>query len=316
LAWCESATIRMNRFEGTLDLRDGRFYRVMPPLSLRTWLRNSERGRNVVGSGVGRTIGLHRLAYPSAPPHEGLRGRLQDSTPVRRSSRSRSWRALVGATYLMRAGTNWCIACIADPQLAPSRIRQRGQELRTGPATPESTQGKNGRARAGSLMREIAWLLRRAPSVAVALLPLHTNASGDFTLMSRVDWEKTEAYPELETYSMHIDGLELYMAHYAGIDERFIPFPIYHIEHSGGFQPEADGERSLGSDLARRSIPQISDAQWNDMIVGMWRTRTPLAFGQPRWGLSRSELPELDVTPSVPTELTPSEAKTSAQSRA
>jgi len=122
---------------------------------------------------------------------------------------------------------------------------------------------------------------------------LHTNASGDFTLMSAEDWSKTSGYAELEMYSMHIDGLQLYLAHYSGIRERFMPFAVYHIEHGGGFRPEAKGDESLDSNLARRAIPQTTNAQLMDWIQQMYATKQPLAFNGPDWGFAAETFPEM-----------------------
>src|SRR5262249_10127703 len=56
-----------------------------------------------------------------------------------------------------------------------------------------------------------------------ARLRLHTNACGDFTLMSREAWETVRGYPELEMFSMHIDSLLLYQAHWRGVREAYLP---------------------------------------------------------------------------------------------
>ena len=36
---------------------------------------------------------------------------------------------------------------------------------------------------------------------------LHTNACGDFTLLSAADWANLRGYSELEVFSMHLDSL-------------------------------------------------------------------------------------------------------------
>src|SRR5262249_22014218 len=60
---------------------------------------------------------------------------------------------------------------------------------------------------------------------------VHANACGDFQLMAREHFEDLRAYPELEAYSMNIDGLFGYIAAAYGIEEEALPMPIYHFEH-------------------------------------------------------------------------------------
>jgi hypothetical protein len=120
---------------------------------------------------------------------------------------------------------------------------------------------------------------------------LHTNASGDFTLMSREAWARAGGYAELEMYSMHIDGLVLYQAHYAGIREQRLPHPVYHIEHEGGFKPES---RDLAERLERAAIPQISNDQLMAWIYEMYKAKKPIAFNEDDWGFARESLPETE----------------------
>jgi hypothetical protein len=137
------------------------------------------------------------------------------------------------------------------------------------------------RARARDFMEAIEWEKSR--------LRLHTNASGDFTLMSREAWKRVGGYAEFEMYSMHIDGLVLYQAHYAGIREQRLRFPVYHIEHGDGFKPES---RDLSQRLARAAIPQISNDQLMAWIYEMYKTQKPLEFNDGEWGFAGELLPE------------------------
>jgi hypothetical protein len=317
LSWCKESTMRINRREGTLDLRDGVFYRIGPPFALMAWLRNSGSGRRLLDSTVGRAVGLRRLAYSRPIPHRGLRGRLQDSLFVHWVSNEFLWRVIMSVAAMVRyvgfrvyAFVYWVVAGFNEPQLVPSRIRKRlrriaGGVFGTAPgSSDEASTGLSARLRAFlflfvALGRQFTQLVRRkARSLVVvwkadrARLPLHTNASGDFTLMSREDWDKTRGYVEFEMYSMHIDGLQLYTAHYLRIRERFLPFPIYHIEHGGGFRPEAKGEDALDTTLARSAIPQITNDQLSEYIVEMYRARAPLPLAKADWGFAQIDLPE------------------------
>lgn len=119
---------------------------------------------------------------------------------------------------------------------------------------------------------------------------LFTNACGDFTLMSRADWFKVRAYPELECYSLHLDGLYLYLAHYAGIREIRVAHPIYHIDHSGGLKAEDPAE--LFERLRRRGLSWISDEQLHTWLMHMRRERKPLTFNDADWGYAAHSLAE------------------------
>jgi hypothetical protein len=59
---------------------------------------------------------------------------------------------------------------------------------------------------------------------------VHTNASGDFLLMSAEHWRALRGYPELGTHS-HIDSYMVYLAVAAGLRQMILPYPIYHQEH-------------------------------------------------------------------------------------
>lgn len=129
-----------------------------------------------------------------------------------------------------------------------------------------------------------AWLLRRK-------MPLHTNACGDFTLLSAEYWMKLAGNPEFPLRAMKLDGLLCYAAHYAGAREHVLgdPMRIYHLEHP----PRADG--ALVALSGRRSESpslQVSLAQYQIWVNQMRRTRRPIIFNKHRWGLADDDLPE------------------------
>ena len=55
---------------------------------------------------------------------------------------------------------------------------------------------------------------------------LHTNASGDFTLMSRQDWREVRGYPVLEAPPGRLETLLCYTAHCAGAQEEILHEPM------------------------------------------------------------------------------------------
>jgi hypothetical protein len=112
--------------------------------------------------------------------------------------------------------------------------------------------------------------------------------------MARTDWERTRAYPELQRFSMHIDGLFVYQAHYARIRERFLPYPIFHIEHGAGFRPDTSSVRELDQRLERDRIRRITDTEFLEWVVEMRSTSSPLAFNDDNWGFGSEPLTEYD----------------------
>lgn len=317
LAFCARSVIRANRREGTFDLRSGIYYRVYRQLSVRSWLRNSTIGNRLSESRAGRLLGLDKLAFAAPVPHSGFVGRFQDwavaSAIWRSRVRRELWAIVRTVRYVLFPAcvrvyqvAYWVLAGLNHPRQIPARTRRLSKRIanRIG-VTPRSTAGASG-----------AWsLLAFIGAVAIATLAwigtlfelfiqlwdyersrvrLYTNASGDFTMMAREDWMKTHGYLELEMYSMHIDGLQLYIAHYNGIRERTFPSPVFHIEHEGGFRPEATKEVSLEATLARRAIPQITMEELRDWIFEMYRTRRPPAFNRDDWGYAGVDLQETD----------------------
>jgi hypothetical protein len=134
--------------------------------------------------------------------------------------------------------------------------------------------------------------LREAVTWARALPALHTNACGDFTLMSREGWFELNAYPELHLFSMFIDSIFVYQAHWAGFKEELLPFPIYHLEHGAGFRPDRKGLKELTERLERAGIPQIDNRQFRAYAIEMYRTGRPIDFNDDGWGFAGLELPE------------------------
>jgi hypothetical protein len=89
---------------------------------------------------------------------------------------------------------------------------------------------------------------------------LHLGAPGDFTLMSKSDWERTFGYPEMISYSLHLDSLFSYIAWYNGIQEVILrkPLELFHMEHSSGSGcTPGEGEKKLMTRLEKDSIPTL-----------------------------------------------------------
>jgi len=121
---------------------------------------------------------------------------------------------------------------------------------------------------------------------------LHTNACGDFTLMSKRSWETLRGYPELEIYSLHIDSLFCFMAYYSGLKEVILStsMPVYHIDHSSGWTPESND--SLDARLSSVKLPKIQESELDDYAFQMHSNKAPIIFNQLNWGLVDDNLVE------------------------
>lgn len=132
----------------------------------------------------------------------------------------------------------------------------------------------------------------------VDLVKLHTNASGDFTLMSRDNWDAIRGYSEFEMYSFHIDSLLCYAASLDGVEEVILedPMRIYHMEHSlgSGWQPGTGGEL-LRVKLEKSGIRTLSDLELKGLVALMWLAGSPKLYNRTDgWGLADENLPETE----------------------
>jgi hypothetical protein len=66
---------------------------------------------------------------------------------------------------------------------------------------------------------------------------LHTNACGDFQLMSKHYWHLLRGYREADIIAAHVDGLLSYASYAAGVKEVELnsPMRVYHIDHDDKF---------------------------------------------------------------------------------
>lgn len=179
-------------------------------------------------------------------------------------------------------------------------LRVRARKLVARPAPPTATPAAGGIGAPATLAplgrtvhyrRRLHELWLDALRERAGVRP-HTNASGDFTLMSRDDWDRLRGYPELTVFSMHLDGLLLYLAHHADIREQQLDAPVYHIEHESGFRPDAASVDELSSRVRDAGIGAIGDRQMVEWTVEMWRRGQPLQFNSDTWGFGETELPE------------------------
>jgi len=121
---------------------------------------------------------------------------------------------------------------------------------------------------------------------------LHTNACGDFTLLSTKYWQEVRAYPEFPMRAMKLDGLLCYAAHYAGAREFILndPARIYHIDHTA----RGDGAAAALSerDSVQNKNLQISVEQYRAWVHEMVNKGAPIIFNTSDWGLAGVQLEE------------------------
>lgn len=108
--------------------------------------------------------------------------------------------------------------------------------------------------------------------------PLHTNASGDFFLMSRADWFGLRGYTELSTHA-HIDSIMCWTAKSAGLKQVILQGPerLYHQEH----------DRSLHA-----HFPETDWAPWHKRFMDALDYGVPMIANDEDWGLVGIDLAE------------------------
>jgi len=117
---------------------------------------------------------------------------------------------------------------------------------------------------------------------------LHTNAAGDFTLLSRDDWFALRGYAELPIWPMHIDLLLCYAAHHSGIRESILhePMRAYHVEHSSGAGWTPEGEALRAKRIKAKAIRELRYEYAAHLVDLMRKYNAPVTFNRSNWGLA------------------------------
>ena len=84
--------------------------------------------------------------------------------------------------------------------------------------------------------------------------PGHTEASGDFMMMSKDAWHQVRGYPEVYTY-YHIDSYGVWQAMGFGLNQVILPYPIYH-------QPHGREQHALWPKSPEKDLAKINDDTW------------------------------------------------------
>jgi hypothetical protein len=131
---------------------------------------------------------------------------------------------------------------------------------------------------------------RRLRRGVVSATMLHTNACGDFTLLAREDWHRLRGYAEFEIFSWHLDSLLIYSAFHGGAKEVVLGFPVYHIEHSGGWKPDA--AEALWRRLDEKRIAYLTNDDLFALRLQIIASGGKHVFNTEQWGLAAEDLPE------------------------
>jgi hypothetical protein len=123
---------------------------------------------------------------------------------------------------------------------------------------------------------------------------LHTNACGDFTLLSRRQWFDLRAYPEFDLFSMNLDSIFCATAHFGGAREEMLeePMRIYHIEHGTGSGWTPEGQAKLFERIAAKGLKFVDNEEVLMWTAQMGRLEAPMIFNHEDWGLAGVELKE------------------------
>lgn len=99
---------------------------------------------------------------------------------------------------------------------------------------------------------------------------LHTNASGDFQLMSRYYWHLLHSYREADIPSAYADGLLSFASYAAGVREVILknPLCLYHIDHDGKFN---DRPRVTRLPFDKWLTLPFSPLRFNNFILRVYR---------------------------------------------
>jgi hypothetical protein len=128
-------------------------------------------------------------------------------------------------------------------------------------------------------------------------LVLHTNACGDFTLLSKDNWEKLKGYPEWNMYSWHIDTVLLYQARQHRIKAQHLPtnMPIFHIEHDLGSGYSPEGANLLFERLKSKGISFLTDTDLHKLVKQQNRSKVKVTYNEDSWGMVDQTFDEIVV---------------------
>lgn len=114
---------------------------------------------------------------------------------------------------------------------------------------------------------------------------IHTNASGDFTLIDNKSWKSLRGYYEFNGYSWHLDTILLIRAYYRNFKFKIFNEKIFHINHNigSGFTP---GDKQLFKNLKEKKIKYLNDKKLN-RIKNILRNNPNYLENNLEWGCKK-----------------------------
>lgn len=151
--------------------------------------------------------------------------------------------------------------------------------------------------RVALLVSQMKQALMQLKQALMRFQRLHTNACGDFTLLSYQDWMDLRGYPEWEIFSFHIDSVLLFQAQQHHIKEIDLPkqFSLYHIEHGKGSGYTPEGADVLFKRLEEKKIPYLRNEDFDEIVRGLRTSKEKVVYNSENWGMSNLNLDELVV---------------------
>ena len=124
---------------------------------------------------------------------------------------------------------------------------------------------------------------------------LDTDACGDFTLMSKDDWEDIEGYFELEAYSIHLDSLALYAALALKKKQKILHYKksTFHISHENGWEM-ANPLDKIYFDIKN---PMLDWSTVENVGKYLIKNNLKLNLNKPTWGFSDKKFKEYIFEP-------------------
>jgi hypothetical protein len=102
---------------------------------------------------------------------------------------------------------------------------------------------------------------------------LHTNACGDFQLISKKTFFNLSGYYEYDGYSFHIDSILMWKAYFMGYKFKELKFKIFHINHTGGYV----NSNVLFKNLKKKDINYISNNKLINIIKNLKNNKNYLS---------------------------------------
>jgi hypothetical protein len=151
----------------------------------------------------------------------------------------------------------------SDPRVLNFRVFACGGESGAVPAPPMDIHACWKDLRIDEQPAEID----RAPRLDMGMPAfLHTNVSGDFTLMSREDWREVRGYPELQAPPDRLETLLCYTAHFAGAQEEILQEPMRISRLEGDAETPWQG------------VSCLTAAELQELIAQMRTMRAPVIY--------------------------------------